>query len=246
LAPRSPARSDALISTPNTDAAIAMAFVHSASGSPEVSRRSGLAVTEETYSDPMRHRSFGEQFAGCCHGNDGASIRWVRWRMTISFARHQFPPAIIRHAVWLYLLTVPAMQGLLRQFGQRSAAAIYSVFGATSLPTLMRYADCGAQLSWRALEPDRASGISQFRSDRFAIMRPFALAQPKPIDAELSGGPSIGLLCRHDRPCDSSCLVGQGDGGDVEMPPAQKPGEPSVFHLTAPHTSHSRPSAMNE
>src|SRR6516162_2356570 len=23
--------------------------------------------------------------------------------MTISFARHQFPPAIIRHAVWLYL-----------------------------------------------------------------------------------------------------------------------------------------------
>ena len=24
--------------------------------------------------------------------------------MTISFARHQFPPDIIRHAVWLYLL----------------------------------------------------------------------------------------------------------------------------------------------
>ena len=23
--------------------------------------------------------------------------------MTISFARHQFPPAIIRHAVWLYM-----------------------------------------------------------------------------------------------------------------------------------------------
>ena len=22
--------------------------------------------------------------------------------MTLSFARHQFPPAIIRHAVWLY------------------------------------------------------------------------------------------------------------------------------------------------
>jgi hypothetical protein len=28
----------------------------------------------------------------------------LRWRMTtISFARHQFPPDIIRHAVWLYL-----------------------------------------------------------------------------------------------------------------------------------------------
>jgi transposase-like protein len=25
------------------------------------------------------------------------------WRITISFARHQFPPAILRHAVWLYL-----------------------------------------------------------------------------------------------------------------------------------------------
>ena len=27
----------------------------------------------------------------------------VRWRMTISFARPQFPLAIIRHAVWLYV-----------------------------------------------------------------------------------------------------------------------------------------------
>ena len=31
------------------------------------------------------------------------SLSWVRWRMEISFARHQFPPDIIRHAVWLYL-----------------------------------------------------------------------------------------------------------------------------------------------
>ena len=38
-------------------------------------------------------------------------------------------------------LLVPAMQALLRQFGQPSAEAIYSVFGATLLPTLMRYAD---------------------------------------------------------------------------------------------------------
>ena len=27
----------------------------------------------------------------------------IGWAMTISFARHQFPPTIIRHAVWLYL-----------------------------------------------------------------------------------------------------------------------------------------------
>ena len=36
---------------------------------------------------------------------------------------------------------VPAMQGFLRQVGKCSVAAIYSVFGATSLLTLMRYAD---------------------------------------------------------------------------------------------------------
>jgi putative transposase len=27
----------------------------------------------------------------------------IRWRMTIAFARHQFPPTIIRHAVWRYV-----------------------------------------------------------------------------------------------------------------------------------------------
>ena len=43
--------------------------------------------------------------------------------------------------LWTYLWTVPAMQGLLRQVGKCSVAAIYSVFGATSLLTLMRYAD---------------------------------------------------------------------------------------------------------
>jgi hypothetical protein len=30
-------------------------------------------------------------------------VQRLRWCMTISFARHQFPPAIIRHAVWLYV-----------------------------------------------------------------------------------------------------------------------------------------------
>jgi hypothetical protein len=100
---------------------------------------------------------------------------------------------------------------------QCSVAAIYSVFDATPLLTLMRNADW-RQLFWRALEPDRATGISQSRSDRFAIMRPFPLAQPKLWVAQLFGGPSIGLLCRYDRPCDTSGLVCQGDGGDVEMP----------------------------
>jgi hypothetical protein len=32
-----------------------------------------------------------------------ARVQRLRWRMTISFGGHQFPPAIIRHAVWLYV-----------------------------------------------------------------------------------------------------------------------------------------------
>ena len=31
------------------------------------------------------------------------SLSRVRWPIEISFARHQFPPDIVRHAVWLYL-----------------------------------------------------------------------------------------------------------------------------------------------
>jgi hypothetical protein len=33
------------------------------------------------------------------------------------YQRHRFPPEVISYAVWLYLWTVPAMQGLLRQSG---------------------------------------------------------------------------------------------------------------------------------
>jgi hypothetical protein len=48
----------------------------------------------------LRYRPYG------FYGRRGAvtrTIAYIRWRMTISFARHQFPPAIIRHAVWLYV-----------------------------------------------------------------------------------------------------------------------------------------------
>ena len=41
------------------------------------------------------------------------SLSRIRWPMEISFARHQFPPDIIRHAVWLYLrftLSVPRLR----------------------------------------------------------------------------------------------------------------------------------------
>jgi transposase-like protein len=49
--------------------------------------------------------------------------------MTISFARHQFPPAIIRHAVWLYVrftLSYRDVEDLLAERGclQRNSAAM--------------------------------------------------------------------------------------------------------------------------
>jgi hypothetical protein len=36
-----------------------------------------------------------------CHGNGPRSLPWEM--SSISFARHQYPPTVIRHAVWLYL-----------------------------------------------------------------------------------------------------------------------------------------------
>ena len=42
--------------------------------------------------------------------------------MTISFARHQFPPAVIRHAIWLYMrftLSYREVEDLLAERGLR-------------------------------------------------------------------------------------------------------------------------------
>ena len=47
-------------------------------------------------------------------------VQRLRWCMTISFARHQFPPAIIRHAVWLYVrfsLSYRGVEDLLAERG---------------------------------------------------------------------------------------------------------------------------------
>jgi transposase-like protein len=43
--------------------------------------------------------------------------------MTISFARHHFPPAIIRHAVWLYVRFTLSHRDALRH-GLRSSAMV--------------------------------------------------------------------------------------------------------------------------
>ena len=48
--------------------------------------------------------------------------------MTISFARHQFPPAIIRHAVWLYVrftLSYRDVEDLLAERGLDVARQIW-------------------------------------------------------------------------------------------------------------------------
>jgi hypothetical protein len=47
--------------------------------------------------------------------------------MMISFARHQFPPAIIRHAVWLYVrftLSYRDVEDLLAERGLDNGAAM--------------------------------------------------------------------------------------------------------------------------
>ena len=34
---------------------------------------------------------------------DGAPLPWLATMPRFSYARHQFPPAVIQHAVWLYM-----------------------------------------------------------------------------------------------------------------------------------------------
>ena len=55
-----------------------------------------------------------------------AGIRWrVGWRMTISIAGHQFPPAIIGHAVWLYLRFTLSYRGAEDPLAERGLDASY-------------------------------------------------------------------------------------------------------------------------
>ena len=45
--------------------------------------------------------------------------------MTISFARHQFPPAIIRHAVWLYVRFTLSYRDVEDLFAERGLDVSY-------------------------------------------------------------------------------------------------------------------------
>jgi hypothetical protein len=151
-----------------------------------------------------------------------------------------------RQATWLYLWTVPAVQGFFRRSGKLSVAAIYSVFSATSLLTSIRTTRTGAQLPWRALRPDRADGFSQSRSDRFAITCSIFLAVPRSCAAGLSGWRAKSLPARHHRPCDTGDLASQRDRGDVEMTPIWQPGDPSALDLTCANASHCRSRSLDK
>jgi putative transposase len=45
--------------------------------------------------------------------------------MTISFARHQFPPAVIRHAVWLYMRFTLSYRDVEDLFAERGLGISY-------------------------------------------------------------------------------------------------------------------------
>ena len=45
--------------------------------------------------------------------------------MTISFARHQFPPSIIRHAVWLYVRFTPSYRDVEELLAERGLDVSY-------------------------------------------------------------------------------------------------------------------------
>ena len=74
-------------------------------------RRIGVTVKK----DPCRTRAGSP---GVLSHEPWRGSDWrIWWRMTISFARHQFPPAIIRHAVWLYVRFTLSYRDLLAERG---------------------------------------------------------------------------------------------------------------------------------
>jgi transposase-like protein len=123
-----------------------------------------------------------------------ASIRWALWRIAISFARHQFPPAIIRRAVWFYLrftLSYRDVEDLLADCGldvsYETVRRWVSKFGpmfAQELrrrgprPTSRWHLDemavmiAGRQFwLWRAVDDEGRDLLVQLRRDKAAAMK---------------------------------------------------------------------------
>src|ERR1700757_1343918 len=64
------------------------------------------------------------------------SLSWVRWPMEISFARHQFPPDIIRHAMWLYLRFILSLRDVEDLLAERGLDVSYETISVNRRRTL--------------------------------------------------------------------------------------------------------------
>ena len=86
----------------------------------------------------------------------------VRWRITISFARHQFPPAIIRYAVWLYLRFKLCYRDVEDLLAERGLDVSYE--------TVRRWVLRFGPLFARQLHRRRPRPKSQWHLDEMAVM----------------------------------------------------------------------------
>jgi len=99
-----------------------------------------------------------------CHTNDrGALEARVIWRMaTISFARHQFPPAIIRHAVWLYVRLTLSRRDVEELLAERGLDVSYE----TDRRWVLKFGPFFA----RELRRRRSRPTSHWQLDEMAVM----------------------------------------------------------------------------
>jgi len=84
------------------------------------------------------------------------------WRMTISFARHQFPPAIIRHAVWLYLRFTLSYRDVEDLLAERGLDVSYE--------TVRRWVSKFGPMFAQELRRRRPRPTSRWHLDEMAVM----------------------------------------------------------------------------
>src|ERR1700726_4769653 len=82
--------------------------------------------------------------------------------MTISFARHQFPPDIIRHAVWLYVRFTLSYRDVEELHAERGLDVSYE--------TVRRWVLKFGPLFARELRGRRSRPTSQWHLDEMAVM----------------------------------------------------------------------------
>ena len=82
--------------------------------------------------------------------------------MTISFARHQFPPAIIRHAVWLYVRFTLSYRDVEDLLAERGLDVSYE--------TVRRWVLKFGPLFTRELHRRRPRPTSQWHVDEMAVV----------------------------------------------------------------------------